>query len=323
MAPKRKSKYTVLDFAEEMLSDAERPLLYQEIWEKGAHTEAARKLGLKTKTPDRTVGSRLFIDVRDNPKSRFIKVGSNPARFFLARRRNELSESIIRDLAESEDQKPLDVARYHERQLHPLMSYFAYTNTDFNKGRPIYTKTIFHEHTQKNGLNEWVHPDMVGFYIPIGDWNSHLLEFNRITDSKAILLYSFELKKRIDRSNYRASFFQAVSNSSWAHEGYLVAAQLKGDDDLYSELERLSTAFGIGIIVLDLEDLDASRVLFAARRRDTLDWELMNKLCEQNPDFESFLDDVTKDYRVSTIHREQYDPIETDVDKLLNGLKHA
>jgi hypothetical protein len=321
MPSSKKRKYTVLDFAEEMLAEAEKPLLYQEIWEKGADTEAAQKLGLKTKTPDRTVGSRLFIDVRDNPKSKFIKVGSNPARFFLARRKAELSETIIRELAEAEDEKPINEARYHERQLHPLVSYFAYTNTDFNKGRPIYTKTIFHEHTHKTGLNEWVHPDMVGFYIPIGDWNSHLLEFNRITDSKAILLYSFELKKRIDRGNYRASFFQAVSNSSWAHEGYLVTAQLKGDDDLYSELERLSTAFGIGIILLDLGDLDASEVLFPARRRDALDWELMNKLCEQNPDFESFLDDVTKDYRVSTIHREQYDLIETDMDQLLKKLR--
>ncbi len=33
-------------------------------------------------------------------------------------------------------------------------------------------------------------------------------------------------KKIINRSNLRESFFQALSNSSWAHYGYLVAADL-------------------------------------------------------------------------------------------------
>jgi len=112
------------------------------------------------------------------------------------------------------------------------MAYFAYTNTDFNKGKAIYTKTIYHEKSTKNGLSEWVHPDMVGFYIPIDDWNSRLLELSNIPGSNSITLYSFELKKKIDKSNYRAFFFQAVSNSSWANEGYLATAQLKQDDDL-------------------------------------------------------------------------------------------
>ena len=61
------------------------------------------------------------------------------------------------------------------------MAYFAYTNIDFNKGKAIYTKTIFHEKSKKSGLNEWIHPDMIGFYIPIEDWNQSLLEFNNQT----------------------------------------------------------------------------------------------------------------------------------------------
>ena len=68
-------KYTVLDFAEDILKTADRPLLYQEIWEQGENTEHRKKLGLTNKTPHRTVGARLFVDVRDNPNSLFIKVG--------------------------------------------------------------------------------------------------------------------------------------------------------------------------------------------------------------------------------------------------------
>ena len=115
-----------------------------------------------------------------------------------------------------------------------------------------------------------------------------------------------EIKKKIDKSNYRASFFQAVSNSSWANEGYLVTVDLKQDDDLYSELERLTSAFGIGLILLDI---DSSKIVFAKKSKTLLDWELMNKLCEQNPDFDQFIGDITKDFKVKTIHQSQYEKI--------------
>ena len=61
--------------------------------------------------------------------------------------------------------------------------------------------------------------------------------------------------------NYREFFFQAVSNSSWANEGYLVAAEIIQDDELLSELECLSIAFGIGIIQLDITDIDALNIV--------------------------------------------------------------
>jgi len=305
------TKYTVLDFAKDILQDSKKPLLYQEIWDIGKNTQYVIKLGLTGKTPWQSLGARLFIDVRDNPDSLFIKVGKNPARFFLKSKKDELSPNILNEL-QKEEIKVIKKNDFMERDLHPLMAYFAYTNIDFNKGKAIYTKTIFHEKSKKSGLNEWIHPDMIGFYIPIEDWNQSLLEFNNISESNSIKLYSFEIKRKIDKSNYRAYFFQTVSNSSWANEGYLVAADIKKDDDLYAELERLSTSFDIGVILLDLEDIDSSKVLFSAKEKVALDWELMNKLCEQNKDFESFVDDVTKDYKVKTIHSHQYDNILSD-----------
>ncbi len=319
-------KYTVLDYAADVLQTAKAPLLYQEIWADGIGKPFASKLNLKGKTPWATLGARLFVDVRDNPNSKFIKVGKNPARFFLASRTNELKDlKTTLDKLDNPTSHITSSKEYTERDLHPLLAYYAYTNTDFNKGKAIYTKTIFHEKSKKNGFNEWVHPDMVGFYIPIDDWNEKLLELNDISDSNSIKLYSLELKKIIDKSNYREFFFQAVSNSSWSNEGYLVAAEIKEDDDLYSELERLSGSFGIGIIRLDLEDIDSSRVIFPAKQKNILDWELMNKLCEQNPDFELFIDDITKDFKVKTIHKNQYDKIFDDpteyIEKLLKTIK--
>ena len=55
---------------------------------------------------------------------------------------------------------------YHERDLHPLLTYFVYANPTFSRGRSIFTKTIFHEASKRQGYNEWLHPDLVGVYLP-------------------------------------------------------------------------------------------------------------------------------------------------------------
>jgi hypothetical protein len=161
---------------------------------------------------------------------------------------------------------------------------------------------------------------MVGVYLPLEDWNKTLIEFNKATDKGAIRLYSFEIKKVIDRGNYRESFFQAVSNSSWANEGYLVAPEVQQRDDLLAELERLSNSFGIGLIHLNLGDIDSSTVLYPATHRPYLDWELMNKLCDANEDFEAFIRDVKTDYEGGKIHKSDYDQIPPDPDAYINKL---
>lgn len=318
------SKYTFLDFAQEILQSAQAPMTFQEIWEFGKESGLSAKLSITGKTPWQTLGARLFVDIRDNPETRFIKVGRNPARFFLLTRKSEVKlDEIITDTRSTKNAKTSKENKFgfHERKLHSILAYYAYTNTTFNRGKQIYTKTIYHEKSKHNSLSEWVHPDMVGFYSPVEDWNSKLFEFNKATDKTAIRLYSFELKKEIDRSNYREYFFQAVSNSSWANEGYLVSCSVQQDDDLLSELERLSASFGIGIIVLDLDDIDSSSILFPARPKDYLDWETMNKLCEQNPDFETFIDDVQTDYSGKKIHPSEYENIINDPESYITKMR--
>jgi hypothetical protein len=176
-----------------------------------------------------------------------------------------------------------------------------------------------HEKSIKHGYNEWVHPDMVGFYIPIEDWGPEVIEFNRLSDNNSIRLYSFEIKKSLNKANYRESYFQAVSNSSWAHEGYLAAAEVLQDDDFHAELERLAASFGIGIIQLELTDIDSSKVIYPARIKGTLDWETINKLCDQNPDFKKFVEDVKIDFEAKRIHRGEYDEIIKDPGQYIKG----
>lgn len=300
---------TFKGFAKEVLLNSDIPLTPQEIWDTGLKQGLDTKLKSRGATPWATVGAQLFVDTRDNEQTPFIKVGKRPARFYLKSKQNDLPENIIEKIEEKAQKEPVKKATYHERDLHPLLAYFANANLMFNRGRNIYTKTIFHEKSKKKGYSEWLHPDMVGFYLPIDDWNIDLLDFNKITDNNSLKLFSFELKIKLDKSNYRESFFQAVSNSTWAHEGYLVAANIANDDDLLSELERLSMSFGIGVISLNLEDIDSSSVLYHAKKSDNLDWETMNKLSEQNIDFRKFLQDIKIDFESKRIHKNEYDII--------------
>jgi len=301
--------YSYLDLASDVLKAAKQPLIYQEIWEVAKTSGLSAKIKTSGKTPWQTLGAQLYVDVRDNSDSKFIKVGKRPARFFLKERQSEISANIVSQIEKEEQKKVTTTPKYRERDLHPILAYFAYSNPSFNRGRSIYTKTILHEKSLKQGYNEWIHPDMVGFYLPIDDWRPEVIEFNRILDNNSIRLFSFEIKRSLNKANYRESYFQAVSNSSWAHEGYLVASEILQDDDFLAELERLAASFGIGIIHLDLSDVDSSSVLYPARIRGALDWETINKLCDQNPDFQKFVEDVKIDFESKRIHRAEYDDI--------------
>jgi hypothetical protein len=306
-----------MNLAVDVLKQADKPLTYNEVWHDGVSLGLSKRIASTGKTPWNTLGAQLYVDVRDNPNSMFIKIGNRPTRFFLKARAKELpsevnAQSEIEPAPSSKSKQP----KYKERDLHPVLTYFAFATPSFNRGREIITKTIHHEKSKK-GYADWTHPDMVGFSVPIEDWHPDVLAFNELLDQNALTLFSFELKRSIDRTNYRESFFQAVSNSSWAHQGFLVAAEIEEDDDLLSELERLASSFGIGIVRLNLEDVTASEVVYVSRQKSFLDWETINKLCEQNPDFRKFLQSVKIDVSSRKIHRSEYDAVVTEIDSYL------
>ena len=148
-----------IDFAEKVLEISEVPMTFQDIWKKGVELELNKKISTSGKTPWQTLGARLFCEVRDNPESLFVKVGKRPAKFFLKSKMSSLSSDVIEKIDQEENIPPKrEKTTYTERELHPLLSYFAYTNTQFNNGKAILTKTIFHEKSKKDGLNEWLHP---------------------------------------------------------------------------------------------------------------------------------------------------------------------
>ena len=90
---------------------------------------------------------------------------------------------------------------------------------------------------------------------------------------------------------------------------YLVAVNIDKEEEFMSELERLSAAFGIGVIRLDIDDPDSSEVLLPARAKDSIDWETVNKLAGMNPDFSEFLRRIKNDMRSREIRKEMYDVV--------------
>lgn len=150
------------------------------------------------------------------------------------------------------------------------------------------------ENTSKNsmghGANQWLHPDIVAMQPLDKDWNKEVKECLRESGSSNIRLWSFEVKKVLNFSNLRQSFFQAVSNSSWANEGYLVATQF--GPNVEQELRILSSLHGIGIIKLNIEETSESEILLPSARRTDVDWQSVNRIVRENNDFKSFIKNV-------------------------------
>lgn len=192
-----------------------------------------------------------------------------------------------------------------ERDLHCVLNKFCVEHLN------IQVKTIFHERSTKNkGKSEWLHPDMVGLQLTTSNWDSNIIEVCKNFYVSKAILYSFELKKSICMDSLREYYFQAVSNSSWANEGYLVTASLdENDTELMNEIKRLVGAFGIGIIKLDILNPKNSTILFSGKRKEVLDGETMNKLYSINPDYRDFIQVVTNSLKINHLVNQYWDNI--------------
>lgn len=299
---------TFLELAQEVLQKAELPLTYREIWERGEKMGLVAKVSGKGKTPQETLGARLYVDVRDNKNSALSKIGSRPARFWLKAREIKDIGEIEAKIEKEEQQEIKNKEGFLEKDLHPLLVNFLYYNQRFN----LHCKTI-NANTSKNknkGLNEWIHPDIVGIHFPFDDFKQETLNLLANLSTSSYKIYAFELKRFINNSNLKECYFQAVSNSSWANEGYLVAYEIK-DDEVRDELARLNASFGIGVIELKSEE-----VIFEAKSKD-LDITTLDMLVEKNKDFKEFIDNVNKDIQTNDadrIAKNKYDEILSDED---------
>lgn len=146
------------------------------------------------------------------------------------------------------------------------------------------------------GGNRWLYPDVVGLEDLTHGWDQELRQCVREIGDARSLLWSLEVKIRLNRSNVRESYFQAVSNSSWANFGYLVALEIEGHSTM-PELRMLSALHGIGVIQLDAENPSESQILIPARPRAEVDWSSCNRILMENSDFKEFIKRVRQFYQ--------------------------
>ncbi|GAA8454697.1 COG2958 family protein [Helicobacter pylori] len=197
----------------------------------------------------------------------------------------------------------------HERDLHPFLTYMAINNENLK----CYTKTIFHEGSLKSpkGMDRWLYPDMVGVRFLHAEWsNENLIAFSKKFDTLPVKLTSFELKKEISVHNCRECYFQAISNSSWANEGYLVGHHIDTHNPkLMDLLKRLHASFGIGVIDLRTDE-NKSAILLNAKYKEKIDYTVALELSEKNEEFSGFLKSVV-DYDPNHQHRykDEFDEI--------------
>lgn len=316
---------TFLKCAEEILQDAEYPLSYKEIWKCAEERGLAKKLISSGKTPIRSLAARLYVNIRDKADSIFMFASKKPTTFWLKARERELA-NLETKINENNEKEELGVKelnegkkRFNERDLHPLLVKFLKDSKD-NKFN-AYAKTIYHEKSTKNqkGVDKWNFPDIVAVHFPFDDYTEDALNLAKNINQSKPKIYSFELKIALSWGNLKESYFQAVSNSSWANEGYLVVFE-EIDNEILDEIKRLNQSFGIGLIQLGLENIEC---ILNAKERE-LDFETIEMLIEKNKDFKEFIQNVNKDFKTNDKDRiaiQNYDKI-LDDEKLENYIEN-
>ncbi|UFG20278.1 hypothetical protein LJN47_01225 [Helicobacter pylori] len=284
---------TYKELSKKVLEQAEKPLNAKEIFEKACEMGLDKERPSIGKTPWSTLGTDLSKD-----KKQFYVARKEGGAFFywLKSREREFPPQKTPDAKEEDDEQSecSGIAKkqknsFHERVLHPLLVKFLSEDPNFK----LLCKTIYHERClkDKRGKCEWNYPDIVGVYFPYNKYKEETLKFLHHTGQEKHKLFSFELKVNLKFTNLKESYFQAVSNSSWANEGYLVVKNIK--KDVLDELRRLNQSFGIGVIKLESE-ISNSKILLPAREKE-IDIPTLNMLIEQSPvDFKPFMANINK-----------------------------
>ncbi|EQD98187.1 COG2958 family protein [Helicobacter pylori] len=257
----------------------------KELFEKG---EITNMFDYGGNTPDRSVSAFIYTALNKGEELPFLKAQEKPVLIAL---KDAAKAGFKHRKAGVPSAKIAHNKIMHERDLHPFLTYMAYHNENLK----CYTKTIFHEESVKSpkGTDRWLYPDMVGVrFLHAELSNENLIAFSKKFDTLPVKLVSFELKKEISVNNCRECYFQAISNSSWANEGYLVGRHIDTHNpQLMDLLKRLHASFGIGVIDLRTNE-DKSAILLNAKYKERIDYNMAQELSDKNPKFSGFLKSV-------------------------------
>jgi hypothetical protein len=170
-----------------------------------------------------------------------------------------------------------------EYSLYPILIQYL-------KSKKIISKRIDERKSKnnrgKNG-NKWLHPDVVGLQCLSNNFIDSVKYALKSSSDNILECFSYEVKNNLNITNLRESFFQTVSNSSWANESYLVCESYQ--ENIMEELNMLSQLHGVGLIKLNKENPEKSKIIIQAKKKDQLDWLSINRLAKENEDFNNFV----------------------------------
>ena len=191
---------------------------------------------------------------------------------------------------------------FSEHDLYPIL--IDYLKTELN----LYCQRIDEKRSKNSrgsGGNQWLHPDIVAMQPVDEKWNELIKSCVKQGACQRVRLWSFEIKKELTGSNARKSFFQAVSNSSWANEGYLVGTSIS-NSSVEQELRMLSALHGIGIILLNPENPSESEMMLPAKSRADVDWQSVNRILVENADFKDYIELVSTYYQTGRVRAKDW-----------------
>ncbi|GAA8334654.1 COG2958 family protein [Helicobacter pylori] len=295
-----------IEIIQSVLEAIEEPIKVTEIYDKAKELfekgEIENMFDYGGNTPESSVSASIYTALSKGEELPFCKVQEKPVLIVL---KDAAKEPVLN----AEKPSAPSVKIVHERDLHPFLTYMAINNENLK----CYTKTIFHEGSLKSpkGMDRWLYPDMVGVrFLHAELSNENLIAFSKKFDTLPIKLVSFELKREISVHNCRECYFQAISNSSWANEGYLVGRHIDTHNPkLMDLLKRLHASFGIGVIDLRTDE-DKSVILLNAKYKEKIDYTVALELSDKNEKFSAFLKSVV-DYDPNHQHRykDEFDTI--------------
>ena len=265
-------------------TDAE--LINQIVAEIGAHKNAILK-------------AEPLIQLQDKPRPRLYWYDPNIIS-------NSLKIDTQNESADFDDQQEvistLTTKILSEHDLYPVL--IEYLSKELNLYSLRIDEKKSSNNREQNG-NQWLHPDIVAIQPIDKKWHELVKTCVKHGSGQNVRLWSFEVKKELNNSNIRSSFFQAVSNSSWANEGYLVATSIS-TNEVEEELRMLSALHGIGVILLNPENPTESEILLPARRTPEVDWQSINRILNENSDFKNFIELVSIYYQTGRIRTQDW-----------------
>ncbi|WP_430448475.1 HrgA protein [Rhodophyticola sp.] len=222
----------------------------------------------------------------------------SPRRYYFT----DLSEEEEIDAVENEPDGPVSGA-ISENDLYPLLARYLASEHGVLAKRIDERKS---RNRQGPKGNQWLHPDLIGFEVLSEKWGDTVRTLVQARSDPNSRLWSFEVKKLVNRANLREVFFQALSNSAWANMSYLVAAEVSGRGTL-EELRMLSSQHGVGVIILATNAESESSISIQARERPEVDWTAANRLAEENPDAEAVFRQVRVYHQSGELTKEFWD----------------